>query len=216
MLAILLIYLQRFFAKLKEHLIPRLQTVLDANGLGRPPGEGQDINPDSIYFKGDSMYQHNIMRINYTTYDVRRSQDTINPNTDHRDILLLANQYFEDDPSPYHQYRYARVLGIYHVNVLYGGNAQRFYRMEFLWVRWFQVIGLNRPVQGGWPSCQLDHLKFCRIDDDKAFGFVDPAEVLRAAHIIPRFSLGKRRSDLFPSSETNPYHKDWNQYIANR
>lgn len=157
------------------------------------------------------------MRINYTTYDVRRSQDTINPNTDHRDILLLAKQYFEDDPSLYHQYRYARVLGIYHVNVVYGGNAQRSYRMEFLWVRWFQVIDSNRPVQSRWPSCQLDYLKFCRIDNDEAFGFIDPAEVLRAAHIIPRFARGKRCSDLFPSDlETNPYYEDWNQYIANR
>lgn len=160
------------------------------------------------------MYQHNIMHINYTTYDVRRSQDTINPNTDRRDILLLASR--DDSPLPYHQYRYARVLGIYHINLIYGGNAQRSYRMEFLWVRWFQVINSNRPVQSGWSKCHLDNLKFCRIDSDAAFGFVDPAEVLRAAHIVPRFSLRQRCSDANPSSEITSYDKDWNQYIVNR
>lgn len=161
------------------------------------------------------MYRHNIMRINYTTYDVRRAQDTINPNTDRRDILLLSQEYFQEGSSgrPYHQYRYARVLGIYHVNVIF---AKRSYRMEFLWVRWFELVNSSRHVDDGWSRCELDHLRFCRIDHDHAFGFVDPADVLRASHIIPRFSLAKHHTGITPLSAFANDDGDWIQYVVNR
>jgi hypothetical protein len=68
----------------------------------------QDVDIQCIYFKNDTIYQHSILRINYTTYDVRRSQDMINPKTDHRDVLLLA----ADVHGGGHEYRYARVIGI--------------------------------------------------------------------------------------------------------
>jgi hypothetical protein len=44
-----------------------------------------------VLFKSDCMYNHRIVRFNYTTYDVRRSQDVINPRTSHCDIMLLAD-----------------------------------------------------------------------------------------------------------------------------
>jgi len=87
-----------------------------------------------IHFKGERMYLHNIMRINYTTYDVRRAQDSINPRTNHRDIMLLSHR---DDDTPHHEYEYARVIGIYHVNVVYTGPGMLDYRarrLDFLWV----------------------------------------------------------------------------------
>jgi hypothetical protein len=46
---------------------------------------------NKVLFKSDRMYKHNILQINHTTYDVRRSQDVINPRTSRRDIMLLAN-----------------------------------------------------------------------------------------------------------------------------
>ena len=61
------------------------------------------------------------MRINYTTYDVRLGQDSINPRN----------------------------------------HADSFHRLEFL------------------PS-----------NDDSAFGFLDPDEVIRACHLIPAFHYG--------------------------
>jgi hypothetical protein len=70
---------------------------------------------------------HNTMKINYTTYDVRRAQDTINPNTDRRDIVLLSP---EDADLPNHQYSYARVLGIYHVNAIYRDPAYQIIRPD--------------------------------------------------------------------------------------
>jgi hypothetical protein len=57
-----------------------------------------------IHFKGERMYLHNIMLINYTTYDVRQAQDSINPRTDHRDIMLLSHG---NGDSSHHEYEYA-------------------------------------------------------------------------------------------------------------
>ena len=42
-----------------------------------------------VVFKGDHIYHHHLFRVNYTAYDVRRAQDTINPRTDHRDIIAV-------------------------------------------------------------------------------------------------------------------------------
>ena len=49
------------------------------------------LEDDSVLFKNDPMYNHQMIRFNYTTYDVRRSQDVIHPGTSHHDIMLLAD-----------------------------------------------------------------------------------------------------------------------------
>ena len=69
------------------------------------------------------MYRHHLARFNYTTYDIRRSQDVINPGTSHHDIMLLANTD-ESNSNSKHPFLYARVLGIYHVNVIYTGEGK--------------------------------------------------------------------------------------------
>jgi hypothetical protein len=206
--------------KLREHLAPRIKAIMlqneqPANILA---ATDFDIDLSSIFFKNDLMYRHSVMRINYTTYDVRRAQDSINPRTEHKDIMLLANGMM------CHQYQYARVLGIYHADVIYSGPGRqgkrdcRARRMEFLWVRWFEIVGDDRAVQQGWQNGQLDTLKFRRITDKGAFGFVDPDDILRACHIIPRFFLGRQRSreGAKPRSERAQDHKDWCAYYANR
>ena len=199
------------------------------------PGSHQDpladlLALDSILFKKDVMYQHNVLRINYTTYDVRRAQDVINPNTDHRDVMLLALTndsglaYSEvlglrpGLPRSNHQYQYARVLGIYHVNVIYTGLVAgkqdlRHRRMEFLFVRWFDCP--QTSVQSGWSTGQLDTLVLRESDRGDAFGFVDPAQVLRGCHIIPQFCLGHRRLGV-GRSEYAKDQKDWCKYYVNR
>lgn len=174
-----------------------------------------DAGIDGIHFKGDRMYRHNIMRINYTTYDVRRAQDTVNPNTDHRDVILLSSQYAS---TPDHQYTYARVLGIYHVNVIYTGPGMLDYRarrMEFLWVRWYDNID-NQPVQNGWAKMRLDRLEFPPMNDEESFGFVDPAHVLRGCHLIPAFAAHMRNADSVGISECARDSQDWRRYYVNR
>lgn len=158
------------------------------------------------------------MRINYTTYDVRRAQDAINPRTGHCNIMLLALS--GNNRKPRHQYRYAKVLGIYHANIIYGGGPGRLTnyhprRMEFLWVRWFDVVE-DAPAQKGWSTTQLDQLHFSRIDQEGAFGFVDPRHVLRACHIIQRFKLGRAGECGSGMSECANDKQDWKAYYVNR
>lgn len=101
------------------------------------------------------MYHHNILQVNYTTYDVQRKWDTINPNTPHRNIMVLATEE-RDSEDPY---LYARVIGIFHVNVIYTGPGMSNFcprRVEFLWVWWYtpDLSGMA----GGWGNSTLDHI----------------------------------------------------------
>ena len=210
----LLTFQQDFWLKLKKHLVGRIKAAQTAS----PPTSPESVSTaelDKLFFKKECMYRHNIMRINYTTYDVRRSQDVINPNTDHRDIVLLSA---EDADSPHHQYAYARVLGIYHVNVIYVGSGVEDYsaqRMEFLWVRWFVNIN-DDPVQRSWFRRQLDCLKLLPVNHPQAFGFVDPVNVLRGSHVIPRFAESMQHADGRGISECAGDSKDWRQYCVGR
>lgn len=149
------------------------------------------------------MYSHRIVRFNYTTYDVRRAQDVVNPGTPHCNIMLLKTHTDDspDDPEPEpeeaqdtHPFLYARVIGIYHVNVIYTGPGMVNYnptRFDFLWVRWYTHVPSSRSPY------RLDQLKFPPMSGqlEDAFGFVDPADVLRSCHIIPAFCHGPCRED---------------------
>jgi hypothetical protein len=56
------------------------------------------------------------------TYDGRRSQEVINSFSSHNNIIVLNGSQDEDQHSAErHPFRYARVLGIYHANVVYVG-----------------------------------------------------------------------------------------------
>jgi hypothetical protein len=161
------------------------------------------------------MYKHNIMRINYTAYDTRRAQDIINPNTDHKDIMMLSSGGLDSEN---HEFCYARVLGIYHVNVVYLGFEEPDYRhkrMEFLWVRWFRPTH-ELPVLRSWAKRRLDVLEFVPTKDPNAFGFVDPASVLRSCHIIPRFAKGLQESDGRKTLRRDTNGKEWREYLVSR
>jgi hypothetical protein len=139
----------------------------------------------------------------------------INPGTSHRDIMLLANRT-DDDSRSSHPFLYARVLGIYHVNVIYTGEGSLDYtarRVEFLWVRWFKYDD-NRSVD--WSDLTIDRIRFPPMTDEGAFGFVDPKDVLRACHIIPAFARGKAHPDGIGLSMLSHDAEDWSRYYANR
>lgn len=174
-----------------------LKVPLEPSANGSP-FEEQPANAlgskDSIFFKSERMYAHRLIQFNYTTYDVRRAQDVVNPRTTHCNIMLLGSQGtvnapYEGTSPTNHPFLYAQVIGIYHVNVIYTGpgsvnyNATRF---DFLWVRWYE----QKPwrAQPG-----LEELVFPPMASEGAFGFVDPSDVLRSSHIIPAFSQGVRR-----------------------
>lgn len=171
------------------------------------------LHTSQLFFKQDRIYKHRMFRINYTTYDLRRAQDIINPNTSHLDIMVLND--VPDDPDDNEEpqrFLYARVLGIYHANMVYTGPGTIDFqprRMEFLWVRWFQP---NTPV--GWDSRRLECIKFFPVEHEYAFGFLDPDVVLRSCHILPKHALGQPSGlGLSPIAKDK---NDWYHYYINR
>ncbi|KAG1837178.1 hypothetical protein DFJ58DRAFT_632917, partial [Suillus subalutaceus] len=131
----------------------------------------------------NQIYHHNLVRFNYTMYDVRRAQDVINLKTPHCNIMLLQRNCNDGTDE---NYCYAKVLGIHYVNVVCTGNVYESHQIEFLFVRWYESIQNH-----AW-DCTLGHVRFLPLTSPNTFGFVDPRVVLRACHIIPAFSRGQR------------------------
>jgi hypothetical protein len=169
--------------------------------------DGERLNQlNHVVLKGNCIFRHFLLRINYTTYDVRRDQDVINPNTDHKDVMLLSR-------STDHPFSYARVLGVFHANAIYVGPGSRDYharRMEFLWVRWFELTKLAKD------GLTLDALRFLPMMKPDAIGFVDPADVLRGCHLIPAFERGHLHPDQTAMSHIARDGGDWREYYVNR
>jgi len=207
---------QDFLPKLKEHLLSRvISTIRTENGISEEAVH--DRSEPMIFFKSDRMYRHNIMRLNYTTYDTRRCQDVINPSTSHHNIMVLNGE--DDDhqnSSSRHPFCYAQVLGIYHVNVIYTGPGMVDYRanrMEFLWVRWYRKVD---SIKRGWGTHQLDLVQFLPMASGDAFGFIDLLDVMRGSHIIPAFANGKCHVDDKGLSLCAQDSSDWASYYVNR
>ena len=146
------------------------------------------------------MYQHQIVRINYTTYDMRRDQDSVNART-HPDIMLFASA--GDSEAHDHPFLYARVIGVFHTKVRYTGPGAtkttcEEQTMEFLWVRWFE---LDSTYAHGFQHRRLPRVKFIGTDSDLDMcGFVDPRDVVRGAYLIPAFDHGETDEYMGPSS----------------
>ncbi|KZV88625.1 hypothetical protein EXIGLDRAFT_751594 [Exidia glandulosa HHB12029] len=190
-----------FSNRLRDHLLNRLQKRdYDGDEAAHTTAERLTVN-----IIQNRMYSHKTASIHYTTYDVRHGEDTIHVGNDRVDIMLRA---LEDD-SDGHPYWYARVLGIYHVNVLYtvpgtvGARKPRL--MRFLHIRWF-----GRDMES--PST-ADRPRLTRLGWDTAneYGFVDPELVLRACHIVPAFAHGKEGERFMGVGEA-----DWRWYYVMR
>ncbi|THU84525.1 hypothetical protein K435DRAFT_870175 [Dendrothele bispora CBS 962.96] len=155
-----------------------------------------ELDIDTIGIVNDRLYIHNTVRFNYTTYDCRRDQDSVNPKR-HADIMMLSGDTTVDP----HPYIYARVIGIFHVNVRHWGpksKISKVLRMDFLFVRWFER---DMTYRCGWEAKRLPRVQFLPSDDENAFGFVDPNTVIRGCHLIPGFAHGYTSEYLsFPDS----------------
>ena len=189
-------------------------------------GAGLSFTPEDLtqehchlFFKRNTMYHYHIVRFNYTTYDVQRDQDVINPKTSHCYIMLLANldgDRVKSSSKDSHPFLYAQVLGAYHVNVIYDGWGSRDYgkrRLEFLWVQWFEYCGKHSVLN--WVDLWLDVIWFPPLWEDSAFGFVDPSDMLWSAHIVPTFASGPAHLDGVGLSRFSGDSKDWLKYYIN-
>ncbi|KAH6911434.1 hypothetical protein BKA70DRAFT_1099295 [Coprinopsis sp. MPI-PUGE-AT-0042] len=99
-----------------------------------------------------------------------------------------------------HPYWYARVVGIFSAYVVHRSNpTARFkgQKMDFVWVRW-----LGRNLDDGVEGFEkgfFQRVGFLPAEEGEAFGFVDPAAIIRAAHIIPALEFEQVDNLLGPS-----------------
>ena len=160
---LLIHWLQNFFSKLREHLLPCVRAALRQEAESRLDQSSIRTIESSHHFDGngrdfvlldkDLIYHHKLIRFHFTTYDVRRGTDIINPGTSRCNVMFLADQVDgATDSSNLHHFLYARVLGAYHANVIYTRPGMCDYeprRFDFLWVRWFEVMN---PASSGWEA----------------------------------------------------------------
>ena len=141
-----------------------------------------DEQQDTITFVRNYIYKHEVLRINYTTYDLRRAQDSINVCT--QPYIMTLGHEDKEDGIKSHPYWYAKVLRIFHVNVRRSGHMESD-RMEFLWVRWF---GRDSSHKGGFETRRLHHIGLTDSKDATSYEFLNPSDILQGIHLIPTFS----------------------------
>jgi len=169
-----------------------------------------------VCIAGERIYRGRMLRINYTTYDVRREGDIINPRT-YPDIMVKS-----PETGPQAQpYWYARVIGIFHALVSTShpkAEERSLRRMDFLWVRWFGME--PGRYRHGFRKARLPKIGFVEWTDKYAFTFLDPAQVIRGVHTIPAFKED-RTSALLPATKSvaqilNPREEDdWVNFYVN-
>jgi hypothetical protein len=95
---------------------------------------------------------------------------------------------------PQHPYWYARVLGIYHVDVWLSIEAtMKRHQIEVLYVRWMAPLADHRS---GMSCAKLPKVAFVDESDHDAYGWLDPGQVIRSAHLIPAFASGRGTTSL--------------------
>ncbi|KAK7452756.1 hypothetical protein VKT23_012157 [Stygiomarasmius scandens] len=163
---------------LKNHCLQRILGTLSDT-------EFTDEDRRNLTFISNRIYKHKYLRVNYTTYDLRREQDSINPRTQ-PDIMMLGGDTEENS----HPYLYARVVSLFHVRARHLGPRSRNtseQRLDVAWVRWYQF---DTTYRSGWKAKQLHGLQFIPATSRTAFGFVNPVQIIRAVHILPAFAYG--------------------------
>ncbi|KJA20593.1 hypothetical protein HYPSUDRAFT_101131, partial [Hypholoma sublateritium FD-334 SS-4] len=175
-----------FRPKLEEHVLARLQHPgWSGNGT-----EFSETERRQVIFANERIYRHKIMRVNYTTYDVRRGQDSLSSRK-RSDVMMLARETDNSESSaPSHPFEYARIIGIFHVDVVHqvpGENKPTTTSIETVWVRRFRI---DITFSAGFKQKRLHRIEFLPSSDHDAFGFVHPDEIIRGAHLIPAFFHG--------------------------
>ncbi|KAI0027619.1 hypothetical protein K488DRAFT_60899 [Vararia minispora EC-137] len=191
-------------------------------------GETEDTPPPAVLWRrhhdlreieihNDTIYRHQTIAVNYMSYDVCQERDLVHvkmPTNAHCDIMMRAQDVEADTSVHRHPYRYTRVHGVYHANVFLPGNM-RPQCTEFLFVRWFRI---DTTQQGGPRTKRLDRVSFVDARLGPAFGFLDPAEIVRACHLLPAFAKGKTRDLLSVASQLQDFTdgQDWKYYYVSR
>jgi hypothetical protein len=152
--------------KLKDHVLYRLQN-LDISYCNHT---FTDEEHNSVIIPNNIIYSIQTMQVYYTTYDLRREHNTINPRT-HADVMVVSGEM-----TPTHPYWYACILGIYHMETWLNNRSPPVKQhLEFLWVRWLAPLRNNKS---GFQYSRLPKVVFVDESDPDAFGFLDPGQVV--------------------------------------
>ncbi|KAG2014244.1 hypothetical protein CC2G_011079 [Coprinopsis cinerea AmutBmut pab1-1] len=207
--------INRWVPLLKSYLLPRILTALKAKA--EDPTDWL-----SVIIQNDCIYHHKLMKLRYTSYDMRRQEDVIHVHKSKPCNIMVLNPDYDpaDTSSRAHPFRYGRVLGIFHGNVNFigplieGGRSAGYHRIDFLWIHWYRVQDNNLPHT-------LDEVELLPAQEKGSISFIHPSEVIRAVHLIPRFSKGVRsetRSDGRQPRNVKVKRdwKEWTTYYVNR
>jgi hypothetical protein len=93
--------MQDFVPRLKDHILSRLLNC-DYDGDEVP---FSDADRNTVRIIDNRVYASKVLRVNYTTYNLRRDQDSMNPCT-HCDVMVMSR---ETGPNA-HPYWYAREM----------------------------------------------------------------------------------------------------------
>ena len=149
-----------------------------------------------MHIQDNTIYCLATLHVNYTTYDMRREFDTVNPQT--HPFIMVSSPESEHSA---HLFWYA-ILGVFHADVQYAGNDCRDFRskrMDFLWVHWLGVV----PRRSFGRMAKLPKIGFIQDSDEVAFWFLDPSYVVRGCHLIPSFVDGKTEDLLTTDSRVS-------------
>lgn len=163
---------QNFISKLKDHILYRLKKL----SVSHCDHTFSDEERNSVIIPNHTVYLVKTMQVHYTTYDMRREHDTINPRMN-ADIMV-----FSGETSPSHPYWYARVLGIYHMDTWFADSRTKKQHLEVLYVRWLAPL-ISSGHWSGMQCARLPKVAFVEELDYDAFGFLDPGQVIRGAHL---------------------------------
>lgn len=205
------------FSPANQGFIKKLRTYILAQILGEEYDDDENQfsaeQLSQLTIVDDVIYFHGTLRVNYTTYDCQREQDYFNPSRGNANFMMLAKDNAE------HRWWYGQMLAVFHVRYRYRGPGVRDTRpkdMEVAWVRWY---GLRKGEKGIWSTKNLPVVGFVneKVDKSPAFGFVDPAEIVRAVHLIPNQAGKKSANGLGPSIARgeSKEHQDWNWFFVN-
>ncbi|KAL0062348.1 hypothetical protein AAF712_010759 [Marasmius tenuissimus] len=158
-------------------------------------GEVEEDIATRLNFTNDTVFAHKTIWFNFNTYDQQHDQDSVNTRL-HPDVYTLSPDAVGNESE--HPYQYAQVIGSFHAHVrvepsLLTKKVPICQRMEFLWVRWYQV---DKKYRAGFRAKHLYRLTFPPPEDVNAFGFLNPADIVRGIHIVPGFAHGPSETGM--------------------
>jgi hypothetical protein len=113
----------------------------------------------------------------------------------HPYIMTLGHE--DEEGMKWHLYWYAKVLGIFHVNMRCLGCMET-ECMEFLWVHWFRC---DLDYKGSFETCHLHHIGLSDSEDPTSYKFLNPNNILQSVHLIPAFALNERDPEVHNSDD---------------